>query len=186
MSWVYDFATKTKAPLAVPAGHEVRDVSPDGKSLLTVVTDAGEMWPQRSYLVPLDTLKPRPLADQPFDGLRLSPDGKRVLGNRSGKKGAAPPPLPLAVVSVADGAVRPVPLVEGATWAFHACWSPDGRRVAYHWHEEVPSPPDTPDEAGGPGKRYASRVTVSDVDGRNARTIVRREHDQRIMGLDWK
>ena len=172
VSWVYDFTAKKKTPLAVPAGHAVTDISPDGKTLLTVVSDAKEKWPERTFLVPLDTFKPRPLMDQPFSGMRFSPDGKQVLGSLADGKTLVP--AGLAVASVADGSARPVPLVDGAVGIYHACWSPDGRRIAYHWRDDRGLP------VGGVG---VSRVTVAGVDGRDQRTIIQRK---KIEGLDWR
>jgi hypothetical protein len=183
VSWTYDLGAKKKTPLALPTGHGVMDISPDGKTLLTVVHDPFDPPATRTYLVPLDTLKPRPLTGTAFKGMRFSPDGKSVLGNRSDKEGGKSVLVPLAVVSVADGSERLVPVPEGVGWAHHACWSPDGKRVAFHWLEEV-TPAQAPAK-GNPPKRLASRVTVADADGRNARTIVRR-NDPEVAGLDWK
>jgi hypothetical protein len=119
-----------------------------------------------------------------FHGMRFSPDGRSVLGNRNDKVGGKPVLVPLAVVSVADGTERRVPVPNAVIWVHHACWSPDGKQVAYHWHEEVPPAAQIPAK-GNPPKVYASRITVADVDGRNANTIVRRE-GQDVKGLDWK
>jgi dipeptidyl aminopeptidase/acylaminoacyl peptidase len=186
VSWVCDLATKARMSLAVPPGHAIADVSPDGKTLLTVVADSEDMRPA-SYLVPLDTLKPRPLTDRPFRGMRFSPDGRWVLGTRPGKDGDDPPPLALGVVAVADGAERRFLLPDGASWVRSACWSPDGRRVAYLWDETFPPAPGAPARPGqAPADRFAGRLTVADADGRNAKTIVRREAGVDITGLDWR
>jgi predicted DNA-binding protein (UPF0251 family) len=185
VSWVYDLGAKKKTPLALPTGHGIMDLSPDGKVLLTVVHDPFDPPSTRTYLVPLDTLKPRPLTETAFKGMRFSPDGKSVLGNRSDKAGGKPVLVPLAVVSVADGTERQLPVPDGAVWVYHACWAPDGKRVAYHWYEEVSPPAAQLPVKGNPPKRFASRVSVADADGRNPKTIVRRE-DQEVTGLDWK
>jgi Tol biopolymer transport system component len=181
LSWVYDLTAKKKVTLAVPPDHAVTDISPDGKTLLTVVTDSANIGLRQSYLVPLDTLRPRQLTAGPFRGLRFSPDGRQVLGNRAGQNDQ--PSLPLAAVSVADGSLRPIPLAGGAVWARDACWSPDGGRIAYVWCEVAAGLADPP--AGQP-RPLTHRVTVADADGRNARVIVRREHGQDIVGLDWR
>jgi Tol biopolymer transport system component len=179
--WVYDFATKRKTPLALPSGHAVMDVSPDGKSLLTVEVDLHISDASRSFVVPLDTLKPRLLAKDEFNARRFSPDGKWVLGNRAEKDGK----IPLVAVAVAGGAERSIPLVDGATWALSVCWSPDGKRIAYNWLEEVPPPPGVRLPPVNPRKFHVSRVTVADADGRNAKTIIRDESGK-VMHLDWR
>ena len=195
VSWVYDLKTKTRTRLALPAGHRVEDVSPDGKTLLTVTSDVGIMKRQ-TYLAPLDTLKPTPIGKEEFNGMRFSPDGKRVLGSRHSGWSEGTPQGPLgivvrveahglAVLSLTDKTETAVRLVEGASSASGACWSPDGKRILYHWHEEIPQPPNTPMPVGA-GKWQASRVTVADLDGSNAKTIIRREHNQSITGIDWR
>jgi RNA polymerase sigma factor (sigma-70 family) len=179
VSWVYELQTMKKTPLAIPEGHEIRDISRDGKTLLTSTHDSKTAYPTRSYLVPIATFKPRALLDKSFDGMRFSPDGKSVLGQLVGEK---PGDLwKFSVVTVADGSARTVKLPDGANAVYHACWSPDGKRIAYHWHEEVPAPPGH----ASPTWRV-SRVTVADADGGNAKTIIRRDDDELIYGLDWR
>jgi len=185
VSWVYDLATRKKAPLALPSGHQIVDLSPDGKTLLTVVFMLSDPHAIRSYLVPLDTLKPRALTKTVFNGMRFSPDGKWVLGNRAGKAADTPPPVPLATVSVADGTERPIALPDKASWVYHACWSPDGKRIAFHWIEELAPPPGPVPVGGNPPEQRASRVTVADADGRNPKIIVKRA-EREVTGLDWK
>ena len=179
VSWVYDLKTNKKTPLAIPEGHEINDISSDGKVLLTATPDSLEAYPMRTYLVPLATLRHRPLTEKRFYGLRFSPDGKSILGQFVGAKGGEP--WSFAVVSIADGSARRVKLPDGVRMLHHACWSPDGKRIAYHWQEEVPAP------AGHASPSWrVSRVTVADVDGGNAKVIIRREDDKLIYGLDWR
>ncbi len=185
VSWVYDLKAKKKTPLALPVGHTIVDISPDGKTLLTVVEDVLDQSSTQSYLVPLDSLKPRLLTNKSFKGMRFSPDGKWVVGDRRGKKEDNPNYIPLLVVSVADGSERRIPVSERLVRLQYACWSPDGKRIAYLWNEEIPQPPGAVAPAG-PGVGTAPRLTVVDSDGRNAKTIIRWEQGQYILGLDWK
>jgi hypothetical protein len=93
--------------------------------------------------------------------------------------------MSLVILSLADKIETPVRLVDGVKSVYGACWSPDGKRIAYHWQEEIPQPPNAPAPAG-PGKWSASRVTVADPDGANAKTIIRREYNQTVTGIDWR
>jgi RNA polymerase sigma factor (sigma-70 family) len=187
ISWVYDLKAQKKTSLELPIGHGIVDISPDGKTLLTVVENAFNPSTDRSYLVPLDTLKPQLLTETAFKAMRFSPDGKRVLGNRYGKKDERPWPKPLTILSVADGSEKRVPVSDKVSWVYHACWSPDGKRIAYHWHEEIPKPDGEKYPEGVENyKWHASRLTVADADGKNAKTILSREYNQNIQGLDWK
>jgi RNA polymerase sigma factor (sigma-70 family) len=187
VSWVYDPAAKTKTPLAVPAGHAIVDVSPDGKTLLTVTFKGKEPFATaETYLVPLAALKPRPLSDKVFKGLQFSPDGKSVLGTRPRGKATDPDPT-LVVVSVADGTEREVKVPAAVTGVWHACWSPDGKRVAYDWLEKVrllPAP--GAPRVVGDAKEFAWRVTVADADGSDPKTILAAGGGQSVSGLDWR
>jgi RNA polymerase sigma factor (sigma-70 family) len=176
VSWVYDLKTKKQNPLPVPTGHEIVDISPDGKQLLTRTYDHKDRYWTRTYLVPLATLKPRSLTEKRFMGLRFSPDGKTVIGNLVGSKGGAP--WAVARVSVKDGSEQVFKLPEGVKGIYHACWSPDGKRIAYHWQEDIPV-------LTGPTTWRVSRVNVADVDGGNTTTVIRRD-DAMIHGLDWR
>ena len=187
VSWVYDLGKKAKTTLALPEGHAIVDVSPDGETLLTIVCKGLDARKSRTHIVPLGTLKSRLLAEKAFNGMRFSPDGKSVLGVRAAKPGAVPAAVPV-VVSVKDGSETVIPLPDGATAVYHVCWAPDGKRIAFHWLEEIQPPAGTPVAAAGPApqKWYASRVTVADADGRNAKVIIRRDHNQSITGIDWR
>jgi hypothetical protein len=194
VSWVYDLKKKAKTPLAVPAGHMLVDISPDGKTLLTTLSIYPEQFQDKTYLVSLDTLKARLLTDKVLTGQRFSPEGNRVLGTRA-VKGKAPlyEEVSLHVVSVANGTERVVQLPATALRVDCACWSPDGRRIACQWSEEVPPPkgagvpvPTGPGVVGVATNFYASRISVADADGSNAKTIVRFEYGQSKILIDWR
>ncbi|MFO0849671.1 MAG: hypothetical protein U0871_14125, partial [Gemmataceae bacterium] len=181
--WALDPKTKVRTPLALPPGHQIMDLSPDGTTLLTTrIVAPLTTLADETYLVPLNTLTPKRLTDKPFHGMRFSPDGKRVLGKRVEESKARP-----LIVSVADRSETVVRVPDKATAVYHACWSPDGRRVAYVWEEDVDPPAGAPILADGDQPRFhASRLAVADADGKNEKTILRREHNQPIYGVDWK
>ena len=184
--WTLDVKTRVQTALAVPAGHRIVDLSPDGKTLLTVrETECAKPWHLETYLVPLATLKPKRLTEKPFYGMRFSPNGARAIGAQIEERKDTSPKLRPVTVSVADGSVVAIRVSDDVDGVYLACWSPDGKRIALMWHELIPQPPGIPVPVGG-GPWAATRVTVCDSDGANAKVIVRREWDLSIRGLDWK
>ncbi len=192
ISWVYDFKTKTKSTLALPSGHEVVDVSSDGKFLLTR-TRPGNQWGRESaHVIALNTLQARQLTAQPFLPMRFSPDGKEVIGYRSAKKDPPAHPGVLVIASVADGLERTIALPATAINVRSACWSPDGKRIAFEWSEpgEAPAEPDRNQLPLPPGMTRAilpvSRVTVADFDGTRSKTVIPFGPGQTVYGIDWR
>jgi len=192
VSWFYDFKTRTKTILALPTGHEIVDISPDGKTLLTR-TRPGQQWDlETGHVMTLDTLKPYRLAPQPFQPMRFTPDGKEVIGYRPGKKDNFPVPGTFVIASVASGLDRTIDLPAGAIEGRFACVSPDGKRMAYEWtrHEEPAPAPDGTERNLPPDKKLPtlpmSRVSVADFDGARAKTIFQCKDDQLIYGIDWR
>jgi hypothetical protein len=178
VSWVFDPETRTTTPLALPTGHRIADVSPDGTMLLTVLEDDWDGLSNRTYLVPLATLKPQLLMEEPLDGMRFSPDGRRVIGTRYKMRKK----FQLVTVTLADRSEEVVRLPDEVRSTSRVCWSPDSKRIAYVWYEDVP-PPVPP----GPFRGwYVSRVNVADPDGSNAKTIIHRKPEQVIEGIDWR
>ena len=184
--WSFDLKTREKTALKLPLGHKVEDISPDGKTLLTVRQLEWEKpWLVETYLVPLATLKPQRLKEQPFDveqpfeGMRFSPDGSRVLGTRHVKVKNGPVRVLPFIVAVADGAMSHVRVKDDVSSLLSVCWSPDNKRIAYHWLEILSEP-------NGTGGTISSRLTVADADGGNAKVILRRDAAYSIRGLDWK
>jgi hypothetical protein len=197
VSWVYDVGRKVKTPLAVPPEHGIVDVSADGRLLLTRRAVYGpQSPPDGTFVVPTDTFGLRPVGGGDFWGVRLSPDGGRVLGAvYTPASEGRPPRFAPAVARLADGVVTRLPLPGENDVAHHSvgCWSPDGRRLALLWMEAVDPanlPVDSPPLAApvGPGPHfvYMPRVSVSDDNGGNARVIVRGSPIRAINFIDWR
>lgn len=192
-TWVYDPATGKKTPVKLPPEHAVVGASPDGKTLLTRTTEFGNPK-QVLYLTPVATLQPEKFGDAPVVGLdapRFSPDGKRLLwARRSGVGNAAGTPG----VYVTDVATKKetkldLPKEVEASGVHHVCWSPDGKRIALYWYEQVPRPKNMPVPAGGaaPATVAAGRLTVCDADGANPKVTHKRDAEGgTITGLDWR
>jgi hypothetical protein len=180
----FDLATRTEKPVALPAGHAVQDVTPDGKTLLTQT----KIWSSNqitfsSFLAPLDTLKPKlaGAVDDGFDQARISPDGTRVLGTRM--KFTKSTDLGLFVHDIAAGKAAKVPLADniaGSLLNGTAVWSPDGKRVAVLWEELVAA-----QAAGRPNPTHAKRITVVDAGGSNAKTIREFDSEENILHIEW-
>jgi RNA polymerase sigma factor (sigma-70 family) len=187
VSWVYDFKTKSRTMLAVPPGHRVEDVSPDGQALLTTKHSYGDLASGKMYLIPLATLKPVEMSDS-YAGVRFSPDGKCLIGWRARPRVEGRPVVyDLLIVTLADRSEARVKLSEEVSSVSNACWSPDGKRILYSWLEEIDQPKGTPIPAGpGPHVWYASRVNTADPDGSRPKTIIRREWNQNITSIDWR
>jgi Tol biopolymer transport system component len=94
-NWVASTSVKQPAPtvlLPTGAGQAVTEQDsqffhtqrmhflPDGKGLLMVAAEPGKA--PRTYIMMLDGTAPKPVGPESFRGLRVSPDGKWVLGNK--------------------------------------------------------------------------------------------------------
>jgi tricorn protease len=125
--------------------------SPDGTTVAFVVDEPGDVL----YTVPAAGGRPRRLTYYPSSGIGVlgwSPDGKMVLF-RSQRSWLT---ATLHVVPAAGGLERELPMGEGV----FACFSPDGRRLAYN-----------PSEGGGStwkgyrgGRRAALKIYDLDAD----------------------
>jgi RNA polymerase sigma factor (sigma-70 family) len=181
----YDAAAKKLTELVLPEGHEVHDVSPDGKTLLTRI----KVWnggfgktAYSSFLVPLDTLKPIALGDEGdgFEIARFSPDGRRVVGTRTTLSQSQEPGVFLA--DAATGRVEKVPVAkEVAGGLVNGCvaWAPDGKRLAVLW--EGPANAGQPAGGGLPSKQ----LVVMDTDGKNDTTIRTFAPNESAIYIEW-
>jgi RNA polymerase sigma factor (sigma-70 family) len=190
-----DARSRKATPLAVPAGHHLRDVSPDGKLLLTVGPVARNTDPRPVFLVPAGGGRPTRVDEVPGSPYRtqFSPDGKRLLFCGAGRKPAAapggggpagpaagPPALAtvefwLDTVELAGRARKPVVKLAVGRAAMQCRWSPDGARVAYVECVTPITKPAGPEQA----------VLVCDADGRNVKEVLRITSWD-LLSVDWR
>lgn len=202
-SWAYNVTDGTKKQLKLPAHHKIEDVTPNGSMLLTSSITA-QSHRQALFLTPSSTLTPdrdsvleKSTLEKGFlFQARFSPDGKHLL--MSGVFGDPSAQNPRAVVVVDLDTKKmnrldlPKEILERG--GNRLCWSPDGKRIAIQWEEKIPKPvsvpvpalPIVPGGQAGEPEWTASRVSVCDADGKNAKVIVHREYNETITGLDWR
>ncbi len=177
-NWVVDLKTKKVEEVKLPRfkreGKEyypsVQAWSPDGKWFLA----SGDGL----LLVKTDGSAPRRFSKE-FHSLmngtcRFSPDGRKVLFVGVNKdKGET-----LYVLDVASGKARPV--VEAKNFdRLHACWSPDGKRIAYCA---------TLLDADGKDVGETS-IFVTDAEGKSTTTVRAEKHKPNVIKLvlmDWR
>jgi RNA polymerase sigma factor (sigma-70 family) len=192
---VLDVRSRKRTPLAVPAGHHLRDVSPDGKLLLTVGPVAQNTDPRPVFLVPAGGGRPTRVDEVPGSpyAIQFSPDGKRLLFCGAGRKPAAPAPAGgaggpaagppglaglafwLDTVELNTRARKPVVEFPLGRSAIQCRWSPDGRRVVFVRSVVPIRTPDGPDQT----------VVVCDADGSNAKDVFR-VASWNVPLVDWR
>jgi RNA polymerase sigma factor (sigma-70 family) len=194
-NWIIDVKTKKKTALELPAGHLVMDWSADGNWFLTsaeINAKEAKVKPARQsthvsqiYLVKRDGSEVRALTDLEFSATegRFSPDGRMILFHGRDPKGDTwhihaldlKERKPWKVSQELDGGVG------------GACWSPDGKRIAYVYGK-------TSDEKGDGFPEILFRqaehfLMVADADGKNSATL-KSEKNQvlriTLRAADWR
>jgi RNA polymerase sigma factor (sigma-70 family) len=176
--------TGAKTELKLPDDHYITDWSRDGKHFVTT-----RIWPHAGvFLMNRDGTEHKALTEKRLPagsygvGGRLSPDGKRLLFRVVMPEKGKLAKMELAVLDVATGKVTPVADVPINGEVQSYCWSPDGKRIAYAWAEELEGKPE--DLAGA---EIESQIVVCEPDGKDARVIAsRRGRLITIPGMDWR
>ncbi len=172
-------------------GHTVSEVSPDGKFVRTTKpTVEGQELKTETVVFARDTWKPVPaerfLAD---DRVRLV---TRKVNPRAGDPVARDEDYLL--FDPATKSERPLTLPaeigKNPSRLNRVILSPDGRRLLFAWSETVPAPPDWP---LGDHPCRATRLTMTDLNGKNAKTIYRAEikafadlHKSHWYWIEWR
>ncbi len=196
-----DLATQTVSKLDWPDDIVPVDWSADGKSVVVVrygkrpTGNIGLMTADGKKVTKLIDL--RDANDWSGAGRRLSPDGTKLLF------GEAPPEGPhrhgmARRLYILDNTTKKVTEVrevpENAT-VFWACWSPDGKRIAYTWqrqHTELlkewaKKPVLDPEDYNRETETF---LMVADADGSNAKTIASGKADNvlaaPLRAIDWR
>jgi dipeptidyl aminopeptidase/acylaminoacyl peptidase len=187
-SWMIDVKTKKKTTLKVPEGHIVRDWSSEGKWFLTTTSinaKEAKVKPARDsadvtriYLVKQDGSEARPLTDLEFSASagRFSPDGRQILFHGRDPKGDT---WHIYAMDLKTRKPRKVSQeLDGGLGG--ACWSPDGKRIAYVWVNAS--------DKEGDGQTETI-LMVADVDGKNSATLLsekRQRSDVSLWSADWR
>ncbi|HEX4607215.1 MAG TPA: hypothetical protein VH092_03335 [Urbifossiella sp.] len=185
-----DPKTGAAAPFSLPRGHHVRDVSPDGKWVLTSAPGLRREDARRALLVPVGGGEPVAVnaPNEVASVARFSPDGRRVLvGGFRWRNHPDPEGPPGAVVPVNEGWLATMTVAAPGRWAdlpigeretaVDGAWSPDGARIVTARQEFADL--DLPVQ-----KRT---VVVTDAAGRNARVIARVDGGSMDpVAIDWR
>jgi RNA polymerase sigma factor (sigma-70 family) len=191
--FVIDVTTRKHTPLKLPAGHHLKDVSPDGKTFLTIGPRPDPSKVRPAFLVSANGGEPivvTALDEVLYDG-RFSSDGRRLVmcglraaralpGPAGGNSGTRAPPIGTydywLELTTTDAPKRRTPLALADNQYVNQCrYSPDGNRVV-SFRAIIPplNQPALPRE-----------VVVSDADGRNAKTIFTDSERLAPVFVDW-
>jgi RNA polymerase sigma factor (sigma-70 family) len=191
VNWSFDVRTGRAERLSLPGNVSVLDRSADGKAFLVISYEKASGVPgaYRLGLLPAagGTLVPLTKAGEatPAD-FRLSPDGRSALGTVYRAEGGNLVPE-LVVIDLKTLARRAVAVQKGAR-ACGACWSPDGKRVAFAWEPKAAYERRAGKRVGpviAGEQKYELRVTVARPDGSEARDV-HAESRHWYGSIDWR
>ena len=185
----YDTVSERKRALDLGDGHEVLDVSADGRELLTTtrVFDPGEDKHEFAHIVQVGTGECQPLYEAGEIHVHsFHPDGKRVFAIRveTPKVGGGKinPRLEYIILDLETGESAPLEWEatlkmatrkgETSRWSV----SPDRKRVVVKWTEQMRVPVEGRDWEW----RWVDRLGVCDLNGRNFKAFV--TVPQRVIG----
>jgi len=191
INWSFDVTTGKVMRLKVPGNVSVLDRSPDGKAFLVLRYEKVKGDP-RAYslgLLPTDGgpfVRLTKEGEATAGGFRFSPDGRSALGTvYRNERGDLVPELVTFDLRTRARTVVAVPKdgrVSGA------CWSPDGKQIAFIWetkagYEKRNKVMEGPVVLGR--EKYELTISIARPDGSDARNI--HAEDQYWCGsIDWQ
>jgi hypothetical protein len=130
-----------------------------------------------------------------FSPLRLSPDGKRLLGLKKQDE-HDPWKRAIMIIDIADGSETVVKLEEDTEMVWQMAWSPDGKKLIVRREvllpgEKLPPPPAAAAAAAPPvaiseRPKTKPEVAIRDLDGSNPKMTEEFVVKLGLLGLDWK
>jgi RNA polymerase sigma factor (sigma-70 family) len=184
---IVNIKTREKTPLPLPSDHHVLDWSKDGRYFLTFQYDFSKKrtFPTRLMLMNRDGTECKSLTslEKMVVFARFSPDGKQVLYTAftPGKDSKGEVKDEIAVLDIASKISTPIADVPLNGEQFRACWSPDGKKIAYSWHTKLEGKP--------VAEEVESVLVVCDPDGKNQKTIATEKGHWAgitLVLLDWR
>ena len=187
----YDLANGTATADAKLRDYVIMAMSPDGKQFLArrLAAKPGVQWD----VVVLDAQTKKPL-DVGGEGIAFTRFfGEDVLLGTRAKANGKPGQLEHVIFDLQSRKVTLVPVPKAARGGmdnvFAVLPSPDCKRLLFVWSEAVPAPAGW--QAGMPFS--AARITISDTNGQNAKTLFapvpkdrREEVRDHVGSLDWR
>ncbi|HEX4612370.1 MAG TPA: hypothetical protein VH092_29520, partial [Urbifossiella sp.] len=166
---VVDAGAGARSALNLPSDHHVVGWLADGRFATIHLSGAFERPKADLFLMNADGTEHRRLTRTGAVGGIPSSDGRRFLCSELPPGSQTDPGVVRSDVFVFDPATGKRTPIEGLPLNgefLGACWSPDGRQIAYSWRLQPGR------QAGAAPQETESHLTVADADGKNARTIL--------------